>query len=187
MSNAKHSEESNIFASSDVSLDQTSFMLSLLRAFTGHVEDISGVNNAESYVSLVGGEIGTAINRAYLEAVNQQIDKLSLRDVADMLVDLKRRIGGEFWVHHLDDDTIVLRNSRCPFGDYVKDRPSLCMMTSNVFGQITAQHFSYATVDIQKAIARGDAGCEVVVSLTPPQDKQVTGYREYYGTDKSVT
>ena len=35
-----------------------------------------------------------------------------------------------------NEDRIVLGNRRCPFGEKVLGRPSMCMMTSNVFGSI---------------------------------------------------
>ncbi|MTI44185.1 transcriptional regulator, partial [Roseibium hamelinense] len=69
-------------------------------------------------------------------------------------------------VEYEDDEKIVLRNSRCPFGEKVKGRPSLCMMTTNVFGRITANNTGYAKVHIEQAIATGASGCRVVVYLS---------------------
>jgi hypothetical protein len=64
--------------------------------------------------------------------------------VADALVDLKRRIGGDFFVIEQGDDKIVLGNRRCPFGEMVEGRASICMMTSNVFGSIIADNLGFA-------------------------------------------
>ena len=75
---------------------------------------------------------------------------------------------------------IVLGNRACPFAEKVVGRPALCMMTSNVFGGIAAENLGYAKVVIEKAIARGDEGCRVVVHLKPtPQAEAATG-REYF-------
>ena len=97
----------------------------------------------------------------------------------DVLVDLKRRIQGDFFVIEETEDRIVLGNRACPFAEMVVGRPSLCMMTSNVFGHIAAQNLGYAAVDLQRTIARGDPGCRVVVHLRPGPDVPA-GAREYF-------
>ncbi|MEQ9315309.1 MAG: methanogen output domain 1-containing protein, partial [Henriciella sp.] len=74
---------------------------------------------------------------------------------------------------------VVLANRQCPFGAYVEGRPSLCMMTSNVFGTIAASNLGYANVEIEKSIARGHSGCRVVVNFLQP-DTPPRG-REYFG------
>ena len=56
---------------------------------------------------------------------------------------------------------------------------SMCMMTSNVFGSIAAQNLGYARVEIEEAIALGDAGCRVVVYLRP-SDEPEPNAREYF-------
>ena len=105
---------------------------------------------------------------------------MSHEQVAAVLVDLKRRIEGDFFVVEQTDERLVLGNRQCPFGDKVIGRPALCMMTSNVFGSIAAQNLGYARVDIEQAIARGDAGCRVVLHFQRPDaDDPGTG-REYF-------
>jgi hypothetical protein len=54
------------------------------------------------------------------------------------------------------------------------------MMTSNVFGVITAENLGYAKVAIEEAIARGDPGCRVVVYLKPTEEAKAAAGREYY-------
>ena len=97
-----------------------------------------------------------------------------------MLVDLKRRIDGGFYIISADREKIVLGNTRCPFGDRVKDRTSLCMMTSNVFGAITAENLGYAKVSLDETIAAGYDGCRVVVYLKPGDESDHAEGREYY-------
>ena len=53
------------------------------------------------------------------------------------------------------------------------------MMTSNVFGNITAENLGYARVDLEETIADGAPGCRVVIHLNLPMDDQATG-REYF-------
>ena len=118
------------------------------------------------------------INRAYTSALG--VERLSREQVADVLVDLKRRIQGDFFIIEEDDEKIVLGNRACPFAEKVVGRPALCMMTSNVFGSIAAENLGYAKVVLEQAIARGDSGCRVVVYLKPSQAAQQATGREYF-------
>src|SRR5690606_21333680 len=70
-------------------------------------------------------------------------------------------------------------NNACPFGSFVEGRPSLCMMTSNVFGSITAENLGYARVEIQEAVALCHPGCRVVVHLKPTDARDLDGCEEW--------
>lgn len=129
-------------------------------------------------MSVVGQAVGQTIDQEYRHAL--ATDALSRPEVARVLVDLKRRIHGDFHVIAEDDDKIVLGNRACPFGDKVLGRPSMCMMTSNVFGYIAAENLGYAKVELQETIARGAAGCRVVVHLKPTPETDAVDGREYF-------
>jgi predicted ArsR family transcriptional regulator len=73
----------------------------------------------------------------------------------------------------------VLGNRRCPFGEKVLGRPSMCMMTSNVFGSISAQNLGYAKVELRETIATGSPGCLIVVHLKPGAESAAVEGREY--------
>jgi predicted ArsR family transcriptional regulator len=161
-----------------VPLDRDIFMRTVLRELTGSLQDIVGMAEASGYISVVGTALGEQIDGEYRRAL--AVEKLSQAQVRDVLVDLKRRINGAFYVIEEREDRIVLGNHACPFGDAVKGRPSLCMMTANVFGHITAQNLGYARVAIEQAIARGDAGCRVVVYLKPDGDAGAAGHDEFF-------
>jgi predicted ArsR family transcriptional regulator len=163
--------------SAPVELERDRFLRSLLRELAGTLESVVGLEEASGYISVVGGAVGDQIDRSYRAALS--VDRLDRSQVADVLVDLKRRIAGDFYVIDENDDHIVLGNRRCPFGEFVRDRPSLCMMTSNVFGHIAAQNLGYARVEIQEAIARGHPRCIVVVHLKPSDDVEPDA-REYF-------
>lgn len=167
----------NYVEAAEVGLDRDLFLRSLLRELAGTLEAVVGLEDASGYISVVGGAIGNQINQAYKKEINVQ--KLSREEIGQVLVDLKRRIEGDFYIIEADETKIVLGNNACPFGEYVEGRPSLCMMTSNVFGTIAADNLGYANVIIEEAIARGDKGCRVVVNLEQP-DETPEG-REYFG------
>lgn len=161
-----------------VPLERDLFLRSLLRELAGTLEEVVGLEEASGFISIVGQRIGEQIDQQYRQTL--QVDALDQRQVAAVLVDLKRRIEGDFYVIEQDHEKLVLGNRRCPFGDKVLDRPSLCMMTSNVFGAITADNLGYAKVSIEQAIARGDAGCRVVVYFRQTEQSESAAGREYF-------
>ncbi len=120
-----------------------------------------------------------AFNEDYKNALS--VSKLNRAQVTHVLVDLKRRIQGEFFVIDEADDKIVLGNRRCPFAEKVIGRPAMCMMTSNVFGSIAAQNLGYAKIMPEETIAQGAAGCRVTVFLKPTPEAQKAPGREYLG------
>jgi predicted ArsR family transcriptional regulator len=166
--------------SAEVSLDRDVFMRTLIRELSGTLQDVVGVDEAAGFISVVGQNMGRQIDAEYRAALG--VDRLSRGDVAEVMVDLKRRIDGDFFVIEQDDEKIVLGNRACPFGDKVLGRPSMCMMTSNVFGSITADNLGYARVVLEETIAQGAAGCRVVVHLQPDATAGHAQGREYFGT-----
>lgn len=174
---AAGSDDSDRIAASDVALGRDVFLRRLLRELSGSLQDVVGLEEASGYISVVGQAMGEQLDADYRRAL--RVEQLSRSEVAGVLVDLKRRIQGEFFVIEQREDRIVFGNRACPFGEFVEGRPALCMMTSNVFGHIAAENLGYARVDIEQAIARGDGQCRVVVYLTPAQDEDPEA-REYF-------
>ncbi len=168
-----------------VALDRDVFLRSLVRHLAGSLEEVVGLEEAEGYISLVGGAIGEAIDRDYRSAL--RLERLDRPQVTRVLVDLKRRIRGDFYVISEDDEKIVLGNRACPFGDKVLGRRSMCMMTSNVFGSIAANNLGYAKVELRETIAEGHAGCRVVVYLQPTPAALAAEGREYFQTHPATS
>lgn len=162
----------------ELPLQRDNFLRTLIRHLSGSLQDVIGLEEASGFVSVVGQKIGEEINQQYQRALN--LDTLSREQVSSVLVDLKRRINGDFYIIEENDDRIVLGNKRCPFEDKVLGRPAMCMMTSNVFGTITADNLGYARVTLDKTIANGDPECRVVVNLHPTDEGQKNSGIEYY-------
>ncbi|MEP7125152.1 MAG: methanogen output domain 1-containing protein [Byssovorax sp.] len=160
-----------------VALELEGFMRTLLRHLAGTLEEVVGLSEASGFISVVGQKMGDEIGAAYRNALG--VPRLSRRQVAEVMVDLKRRIQGDFYVIEQDDEKIVLGNRACPFAEKVVGRPSLCMMTSNVFGVLAAESTGYAKVVLEQTIARGDPGCRVVVHLVPGPAAAAAEGREY--------
>ena len=90
---------------------------------------------------------------------------------------MKRRINGDFYVIEESETHIVLGNRACPFGDKVLGRPSMCMMTSNVFGHVAAENLGYQgrtrANHCGKVIRKAGSSC------TWNPDERVEGEREF--------
>lgn len=162
----------------DISLERDIFLRTLIRELSGTLQDIVGIEEASGFISVVGQKMGNQIDREYKSAL--QVSQLSPEQVAEVLVDLKRRIQGDFYIIEADDEKIVFGNRTCPFAEKVLGRPSMCMMTSNVFGSITAENLGYAKVELQETIAKGNKGCRVVVYFKMTEDAEDADGREYF-------
>jgi predicted ArsR family transcriptional regulator len=161
-----------------VPLERDVFLRTLIRELSGTLQDVVGMEEASGFISVVGQRVGDQINESYKQAL--EVSGLDRPQVAQVLVDLKRRIQGDFFVIEESDEKIVLGNRACPFAEKVIGRPALCMMTSNVFGVIAAQNLGYSKVVIERSIAMGDPGCRVVVHLKPTSEAEAAHGREYF-------
>lgn len=156
-------------------LERTEFFNDVIRHLSGALQEVVGHEDAASFISVVGSRMGDEIAEAY--AAKTGPVPWGPETIANVLVDLKARIGGDFAVESVSDTGIILTNGRCPFAENVVGRSSLCMMTTNVFGRITAQAAGYARVEIDEAIALGDGRCRVRVHLT--HDEHGDGHEFY--------
>ena len=161
-----------------VALDRDAFLRTLLRELAGTLQEVVGLEEASGFVSVVGQRIGDQIDHEYKAALG--LENLTRSEVAEVLVDLKRRIKGEFYIIEESDEKLVFGNWACPFGDKVQGRPALCMMTSNVFGSIAAENLGYAKVALEETIAEGSPGCRVVVYLKPTPEAEAAQGRDYF-------
>ncbi len=162
----------------NIPLERDLFLRTLLRELAGTLQDVVGLDEAAGFISLVGQRMGDQINDTYKTALHVPI--LSREQVRDVLVDLKRRIQGDFYVAEEAEDRIVLGNRACPFAEMVVGRPALCMMTSNVFGTIAAENLGYGKVVLERTIAESHPECRVVVFLKPSPDAVAAKGREYF-------
>ena len=147
-----------------IDLEQVDFFCTIVTELAQLIEETVGMKQAEGFITSVGLRMGKVIADKY---TGQALDSAGrLEALAAVLVDLKRRIMGEFYVIEIAETHILLGNTRCPFGDAVKGRKSLCMMTTNVFGRIAADAGGYARVAVLESIAAGNDRCRVLVDLS---------------------
>ncbi len=168
----------SVLQGATVDFDRDQFLRWLTGDIAGKLESVLGLEEASGYLSLVGDSMGSRLLEEY--RAERGSESWDLEEVSEVLVDLKRRIDGGFVVESITDDEIIFHNSRCPFGDVVTGHPSMCMMTSNVFGRITAEQFGQARVELEETIADGDGRCVVRVSLDLDKPPQREDARDYF-------
>lgn len=141
------------------------FLRALVVQLSRAVEEQQGPSAAEAAVAQVGADVGGQME-AEFRAARELVGRLAPEQIGECYVRLKHAIDGGFTVEEATEERIVLTNTRCPFGDAVRSSPSLCRMTSSVFGGIAARNSERgALVLLEERIAVGDAGCRVVVWL----------------------
>jgi predicted ArsR family transcriptional regulator/anti-sigma regulatory factor (Ser/Thr protein kinase) len=141
-----------------------SFLRALVVEQSRTLEEMHGPGEAQQLIARVGATVGEQMETEYRAAADLT-GELSAEELASCYVRLKSAIGGGFYVIDVSEDRIVLGNTRCPFGDAVREAPSLCRMTSSVFGGIAARNRGRAVVQLDERIAVGDPGCRVTVLL----------------------
>jgi hypothetical protein len=148
-----------------------SFLRALAVQLAQTIEIQHGQDAADAAVAQVGTDVGGRMLDEFrvAEAV---ADRMTPDEIGRCYVRLKHAIDGGFRVVEASAQRIVLVNDRCPFGEVVRQAPSLCRMTSSVFGGIAARDSEKgATVLLEERIALGDAGCRVVVELGIPLER----------------
>lgn len=166
-------------AKADIDLNAEDFFADMIASLAENLEETIGLEDSATFISAVGLRLGEIVSAKYRgrEAQVAAAEDM-VAQIGAVCVDLKARIGGDFFIEELGEDYIVFGNRRCPFGDRVVGHPSLCMMTNNVFGRVAADRAGYASVHIDRAIAAGDNMCRVIVRLTPSEDCRAN---EFFG------
>lgn len=162
----------------EIPLERDKFLRELLRQLSGTLQDVVGLDEAQGFITVVGHSMGMSINNDYQTALN--VNNLTREQVSIVLADLKQRIQGDFHIISENPDKLVFQGKTCPFAEKVIGRPSLCMMTSNVFGTIASQNLGYAKVSLEETIARGAKSCRVVVHLSETDESMLADGVEYY-------
>lgn len=145
-------------------MDRETFLLGLAVNLVHNIYLSQGPDAAMRLVNQVGRQIGAEMEAAYRSA-NGIVGPLTTDQMADLFVGLKAAIDGDFRVVEMTDDRIELVNNRCPFGSAVQRAPSLCQMTSAVFGGIAANNRKGGRVQLDERIAVGDIECRIVIDF----------------------
>ncbi len=178
LSGADHAQFASRYRT-PISLDRDMFMRRLITSL-GHLnEAILGSDVAGGYIMNVGLSMGAAIEDEYKRFWNIE-RPFTLDEYAHVIVDLKQKIKGNFSLVSKAPEKVVVRTTSCPFDALVRQSPSLCFMTSSVFGGIAARNFGYAKVVLRQRIALGDDGCYVIIHLQRTPEAEMAVGKEYF-------
>ncbi len=144
--------------------------VSFLQAFVTQSVKVSGQLGCDECAGRTNHieHMGLSVSHCLEEIARAQLDytgRIGADEYAELIVTIKNQIGGRFSRETAEAGTVRVVNTRCPFGDRVKEAPELCRMTASVFGGIAARNFRYAKVDLRRRIAAGDEVCEVLIYL----------------------
>lgn len=159
-------------------LNRDLFMRLLITNFAHVIENLINSDMAETYVMQVGLSMGKQLEDVYKAAFG--VEDLELEQYARVIVDLKRHIHGRFYLVEATPERVTTKTTTCPFEGIVQNSPSLCMMTSSVFGGMAARNFDYAKVELKERIALGHAGCTVVVHLKRTPESEAAEGKECF-------
>ncbi len=119
-------------------------------------------NSNPGYIERLGLAASGCFEKIYRE--QHELDsKINLEKYSELIISIKNQIGGNFSRASSEPGVVRVVNTRCPFGDTVKEAPELCRMTSSMFGGIAARNFGYAKVVLNKRLATNDGMCEVCI------------------------
>ncbi|HEY9205186.1 MAG TPA: response regulator [Candidatus Methanoperedens sp.] len=88
-----------------------------------------------------------------------------IAQLAEISCSVMNRLGGDFLVEKVSENSYTIKNNKCPWGDYGTLNPVLCMLTRSIFARIGIHVYKDISVDIDKTIAGGDGSCLVEVFL----------------------
>lgn len=114
------------------------------------------------YIEHLGLAASSCFEAAYRDQ-NRLEGAMTADQYSDLIVSIKNNIGGNFSRASSESGVVRVVNTRCPFGEAVREAPELCRMTSSVFGAIAARNFGYAKVELKKRLATNDKVCEVCI------------------------
>jgi anti-sigma regulatory factor (Ser/Thr protein kinase)/predicted ArsR family transcriptional regulator len=162
-----------------------SFLRAIVVQLAQSVEHLHGPEAAEAAVAQVGVDVGAQMEEEYRLAKGI-VDRLTPEQMADAYVRLKHAIDGDFYAIEVTTDRIVLGNRACPFGAVVMKAPSLCRMTSSVFGGIAARNAENGLVVLEERIAVGDPQCRIVIHLGAAPERARDVGHHYGGNEGPV-
>jgi DNA-binding NtrC family response regulator len=149
-----------------------------------NIAPFSSCTSLQSFIHQIVFKASACLEERY-RAIEDWCGALAPEQYAQLIVNIKNSIGGEFAVISSDKQRVHIRTNRCPFGELVHSAPGLCHMTSSIFGGIAARNFGYAKVELKRRIALGSDHCDISIHLDTSAASDVLG-DEYFSDGYQV-
>jgi len=138
-------------------------------------------NQIKRTLNKIGLKLGKQIEQLYKEFYS--VEKLNISQLTEALVDVEKKIGGNFSVVEKTPEKIIFKNNKCPFGnDRIKECPELCAITSSIFGIMASKNFAYSKVCLKKTIAKEDEDY-IVIFLKKTRESEKEKGKYYVAAD----
>jgi len=111
-------------------------------------------------ISQMSKQVEDVIWIKYIHDVPEEITQ-----TANVSCNVMNKLGGGFSVEVANEKGYVLRNNKCPWGEYGKINPVLCMITNAIFARIGIRIYKNVSVYVKETIAKGDGFCRIKLCL----------------------
>lgn len=88
-----------------------------------------------------------------------------IAQLGNVTCNVLNKLGGGFSVKEIRENGYIIINNKCPWGEFGKINPALCMMTKAIFARIGVHVYRNIDVDIKKTIAEKDSCCLIELYL----------------------
>ena len=88
-----------------------------------------------------------------------------ITQTANISCNVMNKLGGHFSVEVSNEKGYILRSNKCPWGEYGKINPVLCMITKAIFARIGIHLYKNVSVYVTETIAGGDGLCRIKLCM----------------------
>jgi DNA-binding response OmpR family regulator len=111
-------------------------------------------------ISQMSKQVEDVIWIKYIHDIPEEITQTS-----NISCNVMNKLGGGFSVEEANEKGYVIINTKCPWGEYGKINPALCIITKAIFARIGIRIYKNVSVYVKETIAGGDGLCRIKLCL----------------------
>lgn len=111
-------------------------------------------------ISQMSKQVEDVIWIKYIHDIPKEITQTAI-----ISCNVMNKLGGGFSVEVANERGYILINNKCPWGEYGKINPALCMITKAIFSRIGIRIYKNVSVYVNETIAGGDGLCRIKLCL----------------------
>jgi CheY-like chemotaxis protein len=111
-------------------------------------------------ISQMSKQVEDVIWIKYIHDIPKEITQ-----TANISCNVMNELGGGFSVEMANEKGYILRNNKCPWGEYGKINPVLCMITKAIIARIGIHIYKNISVYVNETIAGGNGFCRIKLCL----------------------
>jgi len=112
-------------------------------------------------ISQMSKQVEDVIWIKYIHDIPKEITQTAI-----VSCNVMNKLGGGFSVESANEKGCVLINNKCPWGEYGKINPALCMITKAIFSRIGIRIYKNVSIYVNETIAGGDGLCRIKLCLS---------------------